>query len=77
MALGSVSAWPVLGIRATVLFSLFVAVAGVVVLVFHRPLIAFSKAKARMPAPDSAHTFGVIGIGLMLLVIAATTAFVG
>ncbi len=54
--------------------SLLIALVGVGVLVFHRPLIAFSKDKARMPAPDSAHTFGVIGLGVMLLVIAATTA---
>ena len=53
-------------IAAVVLF-----VAGVMVLALHRPLIRFSEAKARMPAPSSAHTFGVIRIGVVLIVMAA------
>lgn len=54
--------------------ALILAVAGIAVLALHRPLIAFSKTKARMPAPASAHTFGVIGIGVALLVMAAVIA---
>ena len=46
-------------------------IAGVMVLALHRPLIQFSKERARMPAPSSAHTFGVIGIGVVLIVMAA------
>lgn len=51
--------------------ALVLAAAGIAVLVLHRPLTAFSKERARMPAPDPAHTFGVIGIGVAFLVMAA------